>query len=228
MRIILATRIQEEGLSFDDSGMIIDKNGVEYDAVSSNGYEVYTPYAVYYGFTDQITSATRLDSKENGYRRETLYRTPKGDFANVIELVNISGLIIEKLPYEHVVEWYQVGLPEPPLMWPGATVGSVFGAPRLYAPRGYSIIVVSRRLGQTFVVNAYPPQADLLVFTEPNSTTVDLSVEDTKLVGWCTRQEFVSHHEQVDLGYWIVRAIRDQHLNRMCDIPIPPRDYLFH
>jgi hypothetical protein len=228
MRIIPATRIHEESLRFDDNGIIADRNGVKYDAIGVNDCEVYTPYATYCGFTDQITSATRLDSRESGYRRETLYRTPKGDFANVIDLVNISGLIIEKLPYERVVEWYQAGLPEPPLMWPGATVGSVFGAPRLYAPCGYSIIVVSRRLGQTFVVNAYPPQADLLVFTEPNSTTVDLSVEDTKLIGWCTRQEFISHHEQVDLGYRIVRAIRDQHLKKMCDIPLPPRDYLFH
>ena len=227
MRLIHADKARAEGLTFNDAGFIVDVSGAEYDGVRIDDVEIYTQYASYRvsanQMIDQVSSGTRIDSKENGYRREALYRTPDGDLVRVLEQVNLSGPIFIEISYEDVVEWYQRDVEKPIVMWPSATLGSVFGTPRLHSPNGYSIISVARRLGQRFVVNAYPPQADLLLFTE-----TALGTDDCNHVVWCTRQEFISRHEPVDLGYGVVRAIRDNQLNDMRDIPIPPRDSVLH
>jgi len=226
MRLIHVERVEAEGLTFNDAGIIVDANGAEYDAIQPDDCRVYTRFACYLGVTDQIIeqipSATRIASKENGYRRERLYRIPDGDFVKMIERVNVSGPVISDIPYEEVVEWYQRDVPGPIAMGPGVTTGSVFGAPRLHPPGGGSVITVARRPGQMFVVTAYPPKADLLSFSEVNQ-----ALDNLYHIGWCTRQEFVSRHEQIDLGYAVVRAIRDQHLNDMRDLPIPTRGNLF-
>lgn len=238
MRLIHADKVQAEGLTFNDAGFIVEVSGAEYDGVRIDDVEIYTQYASYRGsvdqMIDQIALATRIDSKENGYRREALYRTPGGDLVRSMEQVNLSGPVFVEISYEDVVEWYQRDVEKPIATWPGTTVGSVFGTPRLHSHNGYSIIIVTRHLGQRFVVNAYPPQADLLFFVETASGTDDHNLaawctpQVLNFVGWCTRQELISRHEPVDLGYGVVPAIRDNRLNDMRDIPIPLRGSVLH
>jgi hypothetical protein len=227
MRLIHVDKVRGEGLTFTDAGFIVDVSGAEFDAVRIDDSKIYTRYAVYYvnaaQMIDQVAMARRIDSKENEYRREALYRTSNEDFFKMTEQVNVSGPAISAISYEQVVEWYQLDVPGPIGIWPDGTRGSVFGAPRFHAPGVGSAIVVGRRPGQTFVVNAYPLQADLVIFSDGGR-----AIDDVKFIGWCTRQEFVSRHEQIDLGYGVVRAIRDQDLNDMRDLPIPTRGNLFH
>lgn len=58
----------------------------------------------------------------------------------------------------------------------------------------------------------YPPKADLMVMLE------EITEPTILLKGWCTRQDFIDRHEELDLGYGPTRAIQDHMLRPMNDL----------
>ncbi len=100
MKLISQQRFHTEHLGFNDRGVIIDAKGAEYDGVRRDEHHIYTAVASLYGLSsivNRIQSATQIGVEEEQHSRSTLYRTHEGYVFEVVELSNISGLLIRDL-----------------------------------------------------------------------------------------------------------------------------------
>jgi hypothetical protein len=80
---------------------------------------------------------------------------------------------------------------------------------------GQSVSVKTRPKNRRFFLvpqYLYPPKADLMVMLE------EIDEANILLKGWCTRQDFIDRHEELDLGYGRTRAIRDHSLRPMDEL----------
>lgn len=232
MKLIEELRFHREHQSFNDHGVIIDAFGVEYCGVLRNPHHINTALASHYGLfaridkIDKIKLAMRLAFEEDQHERNTLYRTPEGDVFEVVEMSNISGLIVRDLSAEcreqssremsllgvtGVFAFAKLVLGRSDILREAASSTNPYGHHDL---GGYRVSILTQPINSSLFAVPAAPRADVFVMMRAlgeNGVAFELT-------GWCTQEELLQHREQIDLGFQTIFAIPDQRLRGMDEL----------